>query len=245
MKKQTIRLSLVLAASATIFFNSCRKADNVQQPAAQAQAPGQAPVQEAEDHVTMTPEREAIVEAFRRTPRTEAITVYRGFNINYVGNVAASVKTRMNSQIDFIYTSGVNATTISRMKGARINCGVIAGQPVNLFYTGGQVYITDLNNFMYYTGLGGPVIHHELMHYMHDRHTSGSFNNTNISNFYTSAYNRSAYSRSDYVLRNRAEYFATTSEAWFNPGSTFRVPFNRAYITPRDGSFGNWLSANY
>lgn len=131
------------------------------------------------------------------------------------------------------------------MKNSRINCGSVPGQPVNLFYTGGQVYITDLNAFMYYTGLGGPVILHELMHYMHDRQTAGGFNNATIANYYNSAYNRSAYPRTEYVLRNRAEYFATTSEAWFNPGSTFRVPINKAYITPRDGQFGNWMAANY
>ncbi len=240
MRKQTIRLGLAMAATITFFFTSCRKAD--------VATPEQAPVlsaQEMEDHTTLTPERVAIVEAFRTTPRTEAISVYRGFSINYVGTVSASVKARMNSQIDFIFTSGVTATTISRMQTVLINCGVISGVPANLFYTGGQVYITDLNAFMYYTGLGGPVIFHECMHYMHDRFTSGGFNNATVNNYYISAYNRSAYPRSEYVLYNRAEYLATTSEAYFNPGSTFRVPYNRGYVNSRDGQFGGWLAANY
>jgi hypothetical protein len=237
MKKQMFRFGLVLAIFTSLFIASCNKS-TVDQPATP-------PAQELEDHITMTPEREAIVEAFRVTPRTEAISVYRGFSINYVGSVSTTVRSRMQSQIDFIYTSGVKAATITRMQGAIINCGVISGVPINLFYSGGQVYITDLNAFLFYTGQGGPVIFHELMHYIHDRHTSGGFGNTTVNNFYVSAYNRSAYSRSEYVLRNRAEYLATTSEAWFNPGSTFRVPFNRAYVTPRDGQFGNWLSTNY
>jgi hypothetical protein len=241
MKKNTIRLGLVLLASASLWFTSCRKNN------ADVVAPEAVPAQqtEVEDHVTMTPERNAIVEAFARTPRTEELTTYRGFTINYQGTVSSSVRTRMQSQIDFIYTSGVKAATITKMQGARINCGTIAGVPANLFYQGGQVYITDLNAFMYYTGLGGPVIFHEFMHYIHDRHTSGGFGNTTINNYYNSAYNRIAYPRTEYVLRNRAEYFATTSEAWFNPGQTFRVPYNRAYVTPRDGNFGNFLSTNY
>jgi hypothetical protein len=243
MKKQTFRLGLALTVSAALFFTSCRKSDAVSTP---EQTPVQALApQELEDHTTMTPERTAIVEAFERTPRTEAITIYRGFKINYVGNVAATVKTRMNSQIDFIYTSGVKAATITKMQGTTINCGVIAGVQANLFYSGGQVYITDLNAFMYYTGLGGPVIFHECMHYIHDRHTPSGFNNATVNNYYVSAYNRVAYPRTEYVLRNRVEYLATTSEAWFNPGQTFRVPFNRAYVTPRDGQFGNWLSTSY
>jgi hypothetical protein len=243
MQKKTFRLALLITASASIFFSSCRKTDTVS-----TAAPVQPPVaaqQEQEDHTTMTPERTAIVEAFERTPRTEAITIYRGFRINYVGNVAANVRTRMNSQIDFIFTSGVRASTIANMQTTTINCGVIAGVPANLFYSGGQVYITDLNAFMYYTGLGGPVIFHECMHYIHDRYTAGGFNNATVNNYYVSAYNRVAYPRTEYVLRNRVEYLATTSEAWFNPGQTFRVPFNRAYVTPRDGQFGNWLSASY
>jgi hypothetical protein len=243
MKKQTFRTGLLLAVSATLFFTACRKADT--EAPEQSTTPVQAVAQELDDHTTMTPEREAIVEAFKNAPCTEAISVYRGFSINYVGTVAADVRARMQSQVDFIFTSGVKAATITKMQGSIINCGVIPGVPANLFYSGGQVYITDLNAFMYYTGLGGPVIFHELMHYIHDRHTPSGFNNATVNNYYVSAYNRPAYSRSDYVLRNRVEYLATTSEAWFNPGSTFRVPYNRAYVTPRDGQFGNWLSVNY
>jgi hypothetical protein len=239
MRKNTIRLGLMLLAFTTLWVSSCRKSNE------ETVAPEALAQKAEEDHTTMTPERIAIVEAFNNTPRTEELTVYRGFTINYQGTVSSSVRTRMQSQIDFIYTSGVKSATITKMQGSRINCGTIAGVPANLFYSGGQVYITDLNAFMFYTGQGGPVIFHELMHYIHDRHTASGFSNTTINNFYVSAYNRSAYSRSEYVLRNRIEYFATTSEAWFNPGQTFRVPFNRAYITPRDGSFGNFLSTNY
>ncbi len=242
MKKQTFRFGLVLAATATLFVTSCRKSDVTAPEAAPVEVAAQ---QEVEDHITLTPERQAIINAFASAPRTEAISVYRGFNINYVGNVAADVRARMQSQIDFVYTSGVTTTTINRMKGATINCGVIPGVQTNLFYSGGQVYITDLSAFMYYTGLGGPVIFHELMHYIHDRHTSGGFNNSSVASYYTSAYNRSAYPRSEYVLRNRAEYLATTSEAYFNPGSTFRVPYNRSYVNSRDGGFGGWLGSNY
>lgn len=88
-----MRFSLALMAGSLLFFTACRKTTETVQPEAEQAAASVHP--EVEDHVTMTPEREAIVEAFKSTPRTEVITVYLGFTIDYVGNVSASVRTRM------------------------------------------------------------------------------------------------------------------------------------------------------
>jgi hypothetical protein len=245
MKKQNLFISLAFIAAVSVFFASCRKADATSSTAPE-HITGKAIAQHnAEDHITMTPERTAIAAAFGKASRLTINAVYRGFTIKYVGKVSPDIMNVMKRQIDFIFVSGVKASTIANMQTTIINCGIIPGLQPNLFYNNGQVYITDLNAFAYYNNIGGPVIFHECMHYMHDRFTVNSFGNPTIDNYYNIAVVRDFYLPTDYVMFNSAEYFATTSEAWFNPGQTFRVPYNRAYINRRDAQFGNWLELSY
>lgn len=241
MQNTKICLNSVLALFLTVsIFTSCRKEDqqSPEQPATQ-------PVQEMEDHLTITPERQKVIDYFNQNNpngkgnaelKTKA---YRNFNVVYTANVPQDIVRLVELEIDQLYTTSTTAATRTKMTGARINVGSGGG----LFYTGGQVYIGDFNTLRQVHNGAGNVIFHELFHYLHDRHVSGGFNNSTINSYYLSARQRQAYPAGSYVLYNKAEYFATSSEGYYT--GTSRPPYNAATVTSRDPNLANYLTTNF
>lgn len=243
MKKLNNRF-LVLLAACSMAVVSCQQ---------EAEAPQVLPTETQVDrnvfegdHITVTPEREREIAKWNleRAQSRVAAENYRGFIINWGSTVPSDIKSLVKADIDRIFTSGATATTIARMKTAGINV-FDGGSSGNLYYTGGQVYITSFSAYRTVQSWSpkGPVIFHELIHYLHDRYLSGGFNNTTVANLYNNAYSRSLYPRTEYVLRNRAEYLATSSEAYFP--ATARVPYNRSYVTSHDPNAASFIGATF
>ncbi|MBL7728817.1 MAG: hypothetical protein JNM68_14070 [Dinghuibacter sp.] len=241
---QKFRVSFfMLPLFAGMMLVSCKKdAEFVEEEAQIEQKPG---IFEG-DHTTLTPEREREIAEFENYRRTGLVLdeVYRGFTINWGANVPADIVTLIKADVDRVFTSGVTSTTITRMQGAPINV-FDGGTSGNLYYTGGQVYITSYSQYRSVQSQtpAGPVIFHELIHYYHDRHITGGFNNTTVNNLYNNAKRKKAYPRTAYVLTNNREYLATSSEGYFP--TTFRIPYTPAYVTQQDPDCATYLAANF
>ncbi len=242
MKKLKIKnLSTLLVASCLLVV-SCKKngVKDVEQPSA------------TETFITegctvMTPDRQEEVERInnylQNNVGNQRIEAYRGFNVNYGTNVPADIVTLIKADIDKVFTSGVKSDVITKMQTSTINV-FDGGAGGGLYYTGRNVYITSFSQYRDVQSKSpkGPVIFHELIHFYHDKYLPNGFNNSTIGNLYANAVSTKAYASSDYVLRNKVEYLATSSEGYFP--TTFRVPFTPANVTAKDPQMASWLVAN-
>ncbi|PSL43837.1 hypothetical protein CLV51_107148 [Chitinophaga niastensis] len=247
MKHTKIYVNSTLALLLTIVtITSCKKENLETRPV----APEKPVVTQAvEDHLTITPERQKVIDFFNRNKNARgdasgavAAASYRSFTINYSGSVPNDIKALVNGEIDQLYTTGITSTTKSHMTGAPINVYSSPGSG-DLFYTNGNVYIVNFATYRsVHTGPGN-VIFHELFHYLHDRWVSGGFNNSTIYNLYSNAYYSGVYSPGDYVMTNQAEYLAVSSEA--NYCNTNRPPYDAATLSSLDPDCRNYLITNF
>lgn len=240
--KTLVNSAIALLLTITIQYG-CKKAD---QPAVAPEKPAE---QLVEDHLTITPERQKIIDLFNKNKNARgeatgmvAAASYRSFNINYYGTVPNDIKALVNGEIDQLYNTSTTATTKSRMTGAVINVYNAPGQG-DLFYTNGNVYIVNFSVYRnVHTGPGN-VIFHELFHYLHDRWVSGGFNNATIYNLWNNCRYSGVYPAGSYVLSNQAEYFAVSAEAKYC--NTNRPPYNAGTLASSDPNCSNYLSSNF
>ncbi|QJB35080.1 hypothetical protein HF329_28760 [Chitinophaga oryzae] len=240
--KTLVKSAIALLLTITIQYG-CKKAD---QPAVAPEKPVE---QLVEDHLTITPERQKIIDLFNKNKNAKgeatgmvAAASYRSFNINYYGTVPNDIKTLVNGEIDQLYTTSTTSTTKSRMTGAVINVYNAPGQG-DLFYTNGNVYIVNFSVYRnVHTGPGN-VIFHELIHYLHDRWISSGFNNATIYNLWQNCRYSNVYPAGSYVLSNQAEYLAVSAEAKYC--NTSRPPYNAGTLASSDPNCNNYLSSNF
>ncbi|NSL87687.1 hypothetical protein [Chitinophaga solisilvae] len=242
--KTNVRAFLALLLTVTVIA-SCKKEDLKTNPV----VPESTAEQAVEDHLTITPERQKVIDFFNQNANARGIAsgavaaaTYRSFNINYQGTVPNDIKTLVNGEIDQLYATSASATTKSRMTGARINVYNSPGSG-DLFYTNGNVYIVNFQVYRNVHTAPGNVIFHELFHYLHDRWTSGGFNNSTIYNLYNNIRRAGVYPAGSYVLSNQAEYFAVTAEAKYC--STNRPPYNASTVASSDPNCNNYLNTNF
>ncbi|MFB6455401.1 hypothetical protein ACE38W_09035 [Chitinophaga sp. Hz27] len=246
MRHSKVRVNSAIALLLSIMvITSCRKEDK---PA--PVAPPQPVAQQAvEDHLTITPERQKVIDFFNKNKNARgeasgavAAASYRSFTINYSGTVPSDIKALVNGEIDQLYNTSTTSTTKSRMTGAPINVYSSPGSG-DLFYNNGNVYIVNFATYRsVHTGPGN-VIFHELTHYLHDQWISGGFSNSTIYNMYVNCYYSGVYAPGSYVLSNQAEYLAVSSEAKYC--NTNRPPYNASTLASSDPACSNYLSANF
>lgn len=201
-----------------------------------------------EDHTTITPERQKIIDFFKNAEsnansRTSAVVnraVYQGFTVNYQGTVPNDIRGLVEGEINQLLQTSTTATTKTRMKGAPINVYNSPGSG-DLFYTGGQVYIVNFQVYRQVHTAPGNVIFHELIHYLHDRYFS--FNNSTIIGLWQGVRSRGVYPAGSYVLSNQVEYLGVTAEAFYC--NTNRPPYNRSTVQSSDPNGAAFLNANF
>ncbi|MBC9931017.1 hypothetical protein [Chitinophaga qingshengii] len=241
--KTLVNSAIALLLTITIQYG-CKKAD---QPAVAPEKPAAQTL--VEDHLTITPERQKIIDLFNKSKNARgasdgqiAAARYRNFNVAYYGTVPSDIQALVNGEIDQLYNTSTTSTTKSRMTGATINVYNNPGQG-DLFYNNGNVYIV---NFAVYRNVHtgpGNVIFHELFHYLHDTWVSGGFNNSTIINLWQNCRNSGVYPPGSYVLSNQAEYFAVSAEAKYC--NTNRPPYNASTLAASDPNCNNVLSSNF
>ncbi|WP_143307494.1 hypothetical protein [Chitinophaga vietnamensis] len=240
--KTLVNTTIALLLTLTI-VSSCKK-ENLDKAPVTPEKPvaGQA----VEDHLTITPERQKVIDFFNKNKQARgggiAGDTYRSFTINYSGSVPSDIKALVNGEIDQLYNTSTTSVTKSHMMGCPINVYSSPGSG-DLFYNNGNVYIVNFSVYRnVHTGPGN-VIFHELFHYLHDRWVSGGFNNSTIYNLYYNAYYSGVYPANAYVMTNQAEYLAVSAEA--NYCNTNRPPYNAATLASLDPDCSNFLTANF
>ncbi|WP_113615461.1 hypothetical protein [Chitinophaga flava] len=241
--KTLVNSAIALLLTMTVIY-SCKKAD---QPVVAPEKPVEKDL--VEDHLTITPERQKIIDFFNKNKNAKgaatgavAAVNYRSFTVNYSGTVPSDIKTLVNGEIDQLYNTSVTSTTKQRMTGAPINVYNSPGTG-DLFYTNGNVYIVNFATYRsVHTGPGN-VIFHELFHYLHDQWVSGGFNNSDIYNLWWWCRNSGVYPAGSYVLSNQAEYLAVSAEAKYC--NTNRPPYNASTLASSDPNCSSYLSNNF
>ncbi|HVI47912.1 MAG TPA: hypothetical protein VM802_23795 [Chitinophaga sp.] len=205
--------------------------------------------QTVEDHITITPERQKVIDFFKQNANARgeasgavAKISYRGFTVNYSGTVPNDVKSLVTGEIDQLLSTSTSSTTKQHMTGAPINVYNSPGSG-DLFYSNGNVYIVNFSVYRSVHTAPGNVIIHELFHYLHDRWVPGGFNNSTIYNMYVNAYYSGVYPSSAYVMSNQVEYLGVSAEA--NYTGTNRPPYNASTLASSDPDLKSYLTTNF
>jgi hypothetical protein len=169
--------------------------------------------------------------------------VYRNFRLQVDGQTPSDIIALIKKEIDQMYVSGLKTTTLAKMDDVRAIYLANTGEDVGLYYYNSLVVINDYATFRRVKQSTSGVTPHELTHYYHDRHIPGSFGNSTVRSLHASAKSKRIYPSTAYVLRNQAEYLATSSEAFFS--GTSRDPFNRANVSQKDPNLKNFINANF
>jgi hypothetical protein len=85
-----------------------------------------------------------------------------------------------------------------------------------------------------------PIVLHELLHAMHARYVPNGPNNPDIMRFYDNAVRSHAYPDGEYVLKNKAEFFAVTGSLYLW-GYVARPPNNRETLRAKQPYYYEWL----
>ncbi|MDI9310627.1 MAG: hypothetical protein QM535_10455 [Limnohabitans sp.] len=170
------------------------------------------------------------------------ISVYRNFKLYVDASTPSDIISLAKGEIDQMYVSGLKSTTLTKM--SYVN-GIYLAPTTSrgMYYTGGWVVINDYTTYRTVKQSTSSVVEHELTHYYHDKHLPSGFNNTTVASLFTSARNNAIYPLSSYVLSNRNEYLATSSEAYFS--GTSRQPYNRTNVTTKDPNLKTFLVNNF
>jgi len=85
-----------------------------------------------------------------------------------------------------------------------------------------------------------PILLHELLHALHGRYMPNGANNADIERFYNRAVEMQAYPKGEYVLKNKAEFFAVTASLYLS-GYVARPPNNRETLRAKQPVYYAWL----
>jgi hypothetical protein len=85
-----------------------------------------------------------------------------------------------------------------------------------------------------------PIVLHELLHALHGRYMPNGANNADIEKFYNRAVETQAYPPGEYVLKNKAEFFAVTASLYLW-GFVARAPHDRATLRAKQPIYYAWL----
>lgn len=170
------------------------------------------------------------------------ISVYRNFKLYVDTSTPSDVISLAKGEIDQMYISGLKSTTLTKMSYVK---GIYLAPTTSrgMYYSGGWVVINDYTTYRTVKQSTSNVVEHELTHYYHDKHLPNGFSNTTVASLYTSARNNAIYPLSSYVLSNRNEYLATSSEAYFS--GTSRQPYNRTNVSTKDPNLKIFFVNNF
>jgi hypothetical protein len=85
-----------------------------------------------------------------------------------------------------------------------------------------------------------PILLHELLHALHGRYLPNGRDNADIEKFYNRAVELQAYPKDEYVLKNKAEFFAVTGSLYLS-GYVARAPHDRATLRAKQPVYYAWL----
>jgi len=85
-----------------------------------------------------------------------------------------------------------------------------------------------------------PIVLHELLHALHGRYMPNGGNNADIERFYNRAVQLEAYPKGEYVMTNKAEFFAVTGSLYLW-GFVARAPHDRATLRAKQPVYYAWL----
>jgi hypothetical protein len=85
-----------------------------------------------------------------------------------------------------------------------------------------------------------PIVLHELLHAMHARYMPQGANNADIIRSYQNAVRSHAYPDGEYVLKNKAEFFAVTGSLYLW-GFVARPPNDRETLRAKQPYYYEWL----
>lgn len=192
--------------------------------AAQAPAPRRGPVPSAPPPAATAPSGEIS---------------YRGFSVDmslvaHAPNRAA-IETSLKKQIDIVADCGVKPELMAffRSQHIKLKHGGEDG--------GGRFSSAGVEIDAKPEPPEKPIVLHELLHAMHARHMPNGSNNPDIIRFYENAVRSHAYPDGEYVLKNKAEFFAVTGSLYLW-GYVARAPHDRQTLREKQPNYYAWLA---
>jgi len=85
-----------------------------------------------------------------------------------------------------------------------------------------------------------PIVLHELLHAFHAHYLPRGVDNPDVIQFYTNAVRGELYPRTEYLMSNKAEFFAVTASVYL-AGFVARIPNNRETLRARQPVYYKWL----
>jgi hypothetical protein len=163
---------------------------------------------------------------------------YRGFSVDMtlVANAPnrAAVEASLKKQLDIAADSGVKPDLMAFFRNQRIKLKHGGADGGGHFSSAG-IEIEGAPQ-----PADKPIVLHELLHAMHARYVPNGPNNPDIMRFYDNAVRSHAYPDGEYVLKNKAEFFAVTGSLYLW-GYVARPPNNRETLRAKQPYYYEWL----
>ena len=170
--------------------------------------------------------------------RDNSVLSYRGFTVD-MSLVAtapnrAAIETSLKKQLDIVADCGAKPEVMTFFRGQRIKLKFGSEDGGGRFSSAGvEIDATPQPPER-------PIVLHELLHAMHGLYMPGGANNPDIDRFYNRAKEMQAYPAHEYVLKNRAEFFAVTASLYLW-GFVARAPHDRETLKSKQPVYYAWL----
>ncbi len=235
--KKSVKLLSVLFVT-TILMMSCEKDEPANLP--------QEATNQSIDWETVDPQVinsiNSEIDLKLKNGKLKAPELYRNFKLQIDSNTPSDVIALIKKEIDQMYSNlELKRTTIAKMDDVPVI--YLAPTTSRGLYYDGRVVINDYDVYRRVKQSVSSVVFHELTHYYHDVHLPNGDNNATVRSLHSSARSKRIYPSSSYVLSNRFEYLATSSEAYYS--GTSRPPFDKANLSQKDPGLKTFLNANF
>jgi len=176
--------------------------------------------------------------AFGASDVANGVLSYRGFTVDMtlVDKAAnrAAIEASLKKQLDIVADCGVKPEIMAFWRKQKISLKFGGGDG------GGRAGPAGIQIEAAPQPAEKPIVLHELLHALHGRYMPDGSNNADIARFYDRAVQREAYPKGEYVLKNKAEFFAVTASLYLW-GYVARAPHDRATLRAKQPVYYAWL----
>jgi hypothetical protein len=179
-----------------------------------------------------------VAPAFGASAVVNGILTYRGFTVDMtVVDKAANrdaIAASLKKQIDIVADCGVRPEIMAFWRSQKISLKFGSEDG------GGRARPSGIEIDATPQPPEKPIVLHELLHALHGRYLPNGGNNADVERFYDGAVETQAYPRGEYVLKNKAEFFAVTASLYLW-GYVARAPHDRATLRAKQPVYYAWL----
>jgi hypothetical protein len=176
--------------------------------------------------------------AFGKSDVVNGVLTYRGFTVDMtIVDKAANrdaIEASLKKQIDTVADCGVKPEIMAFWRRQKI------GLEIGAKDGGGNAGPNGIHIAAAPQPPEKPILLHELLHALHGRYLPNGANNADIETFYNRAVERQAYPKGEYVMSNKAEFFAVTASLYLS-GYVARAPNDRETLRAKQPVYYAWL----